>query len=421
MPDGGLDPNSIITPTVEQAALALPWTATHPYAPGTITPNTPSALPPKRKPSIPQPKHYGRPPADAPMYGGYAAGGAPAATSLVTPVSSNPQTFDTMPPTTLQSSFTPPSQPFSSYVADALPMSALSGGAGSNGLIASVNNMGIPSGAPHAPISSTPSSLAPPMPSPTSGTAGGPTPQLYGQNGGFYGLLNSTGTAWAPSSGISGAYNGNLFTQAPGFKEWEGGQPTYLPYTATVNAARGGEMAAGGLPPMSGMAPWYMRREAAGAGHAPSGLLGGKTGGRTDVLPIAVAAGSHVIPSDILSGLGDGNSESGAHIMDMITHSLPYGIQGGKGGKGGIGIPKPPRMAKISRGGEPQDKGEERVPIIAAAGEKILSPDEVKAWGNGDLDHGHKVLNHFIMHMRKKTIEDLKGLKPPKGFKKNQS
>lgn len=54
------------------------------------------------------------------------------------------------------------------------------------------------------------------------------------------------------------------------------------------------------------------------------------------------------------------------------------------------------------------------VPIVAAGGEHVLSPDEVRQAGGGDLDIGHKVLDKFVVRMRKEIIKTMQGLKPPR-------
>lgn len=321
-------------------------------------------------------------------------------------------------------------------------------------------------------------------------------------------------------------------------------------------------MAMGGLPPMSEVAPWYVKREANEADSMhPGGLLGGNTGGRTDVLPLSVPAGSYVVPADVVSGMGEGNTNAGANVLDKMMHTLPHGIQGGGGRKGGMGIPRPPRppttgspvnLNQINRGGvikkymegggsddldggeipgpsyhqfggdypsfqpsgespdtlgpsnypnyngpdenqhgyygystqqnipssyrdiDPRSElairrvvrdnptlednletsyksidkkgskvispdsysndkvstyrqrlandrnrggiphGKGSVPIIAASGEYIVRPEHVKIIGNGSISHGHRILDSFVLKVRKKNIEDTKKLKPPK-------
>lgn len=112
--------------------------------------------------------------------------------------------------------------------------------------------------------------------------------------------------------------------------------------------------------------------------------------GRTDRLPIHVHSGSYVIPADIVSGLAEGNTEAGyAVIQKMIEEA----------------------MAK-----SPQQDSEEEpgtVAAIVAGGEYILTPAEVRAFGDGDLDEGHKVLDAFVKSQRKQNITTLRKLPPP--------
>ena len=54
------------------------------------------------------------------------------------------------------------------------------------------------------------------------------------------------------------------------------------------------------------------------------------------------------------------------------------------------------------------------VPIVAAGGEWVLHPDQVRDAGGGDLDRGHKVLDKWVLRMRKELIHTLKNLAPPK-------
>jgi len=57
------------------------------------------------------------------------------------------------------------------------------------------------------------------------------------------------------------------------------------------------------------------------------------------------------------------------------------------------------------RGGE--------VPVMVSDGEFVLSPEDVREKGNGDQELGHKILDHFIIHVRKQNIEKLKRLPGP--------
>jgi hypothetical protein len=112
-------------------------------------------------------------------------------------------------------------------------------------------------------------------------------------------------------------------------------------------------------------------------------------GGRTDTLPVDVPAGCYVIPADIVSSLGEGDTEAGRHALDaMFGHSA--------------------RVGKALGG----DVGE-RVPIIAAGGEYIVSPEDVAAMGGGDMKRGHDALDRFVKSQRAKTVKTLSKLPGP--------
>jgi hypothetical protein len=127
--------------------------------------------------------------------------------------------------------------------------------------------------------------------------------------------------------------------------------------------------------------------------------------GRTDHLPMKVKAGSYVIPADIISAMGEGNSMAGFKVAkDIFEQSSPYGARGAPYGAKGLpyGVSTPHRAS----GGA--------VPIVAAGGEFVIPPDDVTKIGKGDLSDGHKILDHFVKMMRQKTIDVLSKLPGPK-------
>lgn len=105
--------------------------------------------------------------------------------------------------------------------------------------------------------------------------------------------------------------------------------------------------------------------------------------GRTDHLPMHVPSGAYVIPADIVSALGEGNTMAGFRILNDI-----FGMQ---------------RL-----GPEPATE------IIAAGGEYVISPDSVDRIGGGSIDNGHTILDEFIKKYRDQTIKTLKSLPGPK-------
>lgn len=107
--------------------------------------------------------------------------------------------------------------------------------------------------------------------------------------------------------------------------------------------------------------------------------------GRTDHLPMHVPSGSYVIPADIISAMGEGNTMAGFKVANDIFGEQPTNSSGG-----------------------------DAVPIVAAGGEYVIHPDNVSELAKGDLDHGHRILDSFVKKMRTKTVATLKALPGPK-------
>lgn len=73
-----------------------------------------------------------------------------------------------------------------------------------------------------------------------------------------------------------------------------------------------------------------------------AGLISMAVGGRTDHIPMNVLEGSYVLPADIVSGLGEGNTLAGAKLVDnMFGHNSHTGGVPHKAGGGSTSfIPK---------------------------------------------------------------------------------
>jgi hypothetical protein len=115
--------------------------------------------------------------------------------------------------------------------------------------------------------------------------------------------------------------------------------------------------------------------------------------GRTDHLPVHVASGSYVIPADIVSAMGEGNSMAGFKVSDKIFRD-PEGDREPH---------KNPAFADT-----------ETVPVVVAGGEYIISPQDVIYLGGGSMEDGHRSLDEFVKQYRQKTIQTLKSLPGPK-------
>lgn len=157
-----------------------------------------------------------------------------------------------------------------------------------------------------------------------------------------------------------------------------------------------------------------------GASH----MINSPIPGRTDKINMSVPSGSYIIPADIPSAIGEGNSMAGANILNKMFSSGPYGMARGSGPYGmniqrmHAGNPRTHnRMASLSMFASGGPTGHP-TPIVAAGGEYVVHPDAVTKLGAGDIKKGHDVLDAFVKMIRSKHINTLKGLKPPKGSKK---
>lgn len=142
------------------------------------------------------------------------------------------------------------------------------------------------------------------------------------------------------------------------------------------------------------------------------GAIHSSVAGRTDHLPVHVWSGSYVIPADIVSSMGEGNSMAGFKVAKQIFERPSY-MKGPPGiaafGEGEPGEPALPELPKKAGGG-----AVEGVPVVLAGGEYVIHPDSVARIGGGDLDHGHAILDRFVKAMRAKAIQTLKKLPGPK-------
>ncbi|MEJ2123946.1 MAG: hypothetical protein P8Y47_03820 [Alphaproteobacteria bacterium] len=146
-----------------------------------------------------------------------------------------------------------------------------------------------------------------------------------------------------------------------------------------------------------------VKRKKYAKGGSVSGPLKGATGGRSDKLKVPVMSGAHVIPADIVSAIGEGNSERG---HDLLSQVFPASIKTRKPIK-----PKGKKAAKMANGGAPAG---DTISIHVSDGEFVISPDDVESIGNGDAKRGHDLLNEFIVTARQKAIEALQNIGIPK-------
>lgn len=161
------------------------------------------------------------------------------------------------------------------------------------------------------------------------------------------------------------------------------------------------------------------------SGKVHSGPIRATVAGRTDHLPIHVPSGAYVIPADIISGMGEGNTEAGFKVAKSIFST---GIYGTKPKGMAYGASKTPygENAKMAYGqsidapygmsmpGRAEGGEVDAAPIVAAGGEFVIHPEDVMRIGGGDMDAGHRELDRFIKMYRKHLISTLKKLPGPK-------
>jgi hypothetical protein len=173
------------------------------------------------------------------------------------------------------------------------------------------------------------------------------------------------------------------------------------------------------------------------------GIIHMAVGGRTDHLPMNVLEGSYVLPADIVSGLGEGNTLAGGKILDQMFSGkqgpagaaipsfrsspnfpalanktpedyMKYINQGRKAGQSMVGAQEKEQAQPNARGGTIASHNRRPVPIIAAGGEYVIDPDDVMGYGEGDLDRGHEKLDQFVKFVRANTVKTLRKLPGPR-------
>lgn len=171
----------------------------------------------------------------------------------------------------------------------------------------------------------------------------------------------------------------------------------------------GAKMASGGITPPMGA--HLAQRQA-----FHEGFLHSNVPGRADKLPISVSGGAYVLPADHVAALGQGNSLAGANIVNKMFKMGPYGSSPSPQKAAHASAPKlnlTPRVGKMSlKGGGTEGHGKP-TDIIAAGGEMIIPPHKIiERFGN--LHHGHKALDHWVVSTRKQHAKTLNKLKPPR-------
>lgn len=193
-----------------------------------------------------------------------------------------------------------------------------------------------------------------------------------------------------------------------------GGGPMSLPGMRMPGMGQSGEQDKGRggptvNPPAIAHVPWRVKAPPASAPtiKAPKvapGALIGPTSGRADALSTKVPNGSHILPADTVSALGQGNSMAGFHrLSSAFPNSARVGHPFGSRGRG---------AGSMAKGGHAH-KDKDLVDVNLSHGEFRILPEDVIAIGGGDRERGHEILDKFILHVRNKQIKKLAKLPGP--------
>jgi hypothetical protein len=137
--------------------------------------------------------------------------------------------------------------------------------------------------------------------------------------------------------------------------------------------------------------------------RGPAGLIHSATPGRADLVPAKLRRGSYIIPADVVSGLGEGNTMAGAQ---MLHSSLPEAAAMASAGR--------VAMAGGGLAGEGAAEDPDDLEVRLSGGEYQVAPDQVLALGRGDVREGAKALDELVHAVRAKTRASLDRMPPPK-------
>lgn len=133
------------------------------------------------------------------------------------------------------------------------------------------------------------------------------------------------------------------------------------------------------------------------------GALDGASGGRADDIATRLPSGSHVLPADVVSALGDGNSQKGHQFLfGMFPFSKALKAKGNK--RFTISRTKRARTTRANGG---------LVKAMVSDGEFVISPEDVIRVGQGNEERGHELLDDFIIQIRRMYIDKLANLPGP--------
>jgi hypothetical protein len=154
----------------------------------------------------------------------------------------------------------------------------------------------------------------------------------------------------------------------------------------------------GGRPPgfaRGGLAP--MRGPRRATAKAPSGLIHSASPGRADLVAARVRRGAYIVPADVVSGLGQGNTLAGAKVLHG---SLPEAVDMASAGP-----------IDRATGGRVED---DSIEVRLSGGEYQIAPEQVRSIGGGDVRAGAAALDKLVAAVRAEAQQHLATTPPPK-------
>jgi hypothetical protein len=186
----------------------------------------------------------------------------------------------------------------------------------------------------------------------------------------------------------------------------QGGNPV-----AARNRADGGFNLAKGL--QIKPAGWQTRSEARNMVH--SGPILGSTPGRADAKPIRVPSSSYVIPSDVVSARGQGNTIAGIKSLDRLFHQGPYATSLPHLGHG-RGIPRGPKLQQVAHSGGGKGGGNnigEPTEVNISDGEYLVHPQALMETVHPNVNEAHRIMDQWTLNERADHIKTLRSLPGP--------
>lgn len=151
---------------------------------------------------------------------------------------------------------------------------------------------------------------------------------------------------------------------------------------------------------LGGLAP--IARQMRATRGAPAGLVHSASPGRADLVSARVRRGAYIVPADVVSSLGQGNTLAGASVL----HSK---------------LPEAAAMASAgpidrAMGGtvEAEEGMDDDMDVRLSGGEYQISPEQVMEIGGGDVHAGAAALDRLVAEVRAAAQHHLATTPPPK-------